>query len=142
MVQAGEKSKAQLKREKKATKEAEELAAMEKEANTYPAAPLPALMHCADSWRWQAEKAGTEGVAAMERAALNDKLASAGRAVKDVPANGHCMFLSVVDQLDATGRQNHPPACGTSSPQPCVSASARWCYGLSFFCERPLVPAC
>ena len=41
----------------------------------------------------------------MERAALNDKLAASGRAVKDVPANGHCMYLSVVDQLDATGRK-------------------------------------
>ena len=59
------------------------------------------ILVCGD----QAEKAGTEGVAAMERAALNDKLAASGRAVKDVPANGHCMYLSVVDQLDATGRK-------------------------------------
>ena len=52
----------------------------------------------------EAEKAGTEGVAAMERAALNDKLAAKGRRVQDVPANGHCMYLSVVDQLSVTDR--------------------------------------
>ena len=39
--QFGEKSKAQLKREKKAAKEAEELAAMEKEVRASPGAAAP-----------------------------------------------------------------------------------------------------
>eukprot|EP00656_Telonema_subtile_P036137 TRINITY_DN40105_c0_g1_i1.p1 TRINITY_DN40105_c0_g1~~TRINITY_DN40105_c0_g1_i1.p1 ORF type:complete len:267 (+),score=91.44 TRINITY_DN40105_c0_g1_i1:116-916(+) len=52
----------------------------------------------------ESEKASTESRAALERQALTAKLSELGLAVKDIAANGHCLYSSIAHQLEARGQ--------------------------------------